>query len=321
MKPSGAAHGYGAHDAPVVQGGRSLAQHGSTFHLAHMLLGRRAAEDVRLLYGFFRFVDDVVDEQPEDDARRDLARVRADLARGDSTDPAVEGYLRFCARRAVDPQVMDEFLAGVEQDLAVRSYSTEADLLRYCYRVAGTVGLTMCNLFEVDSDRARPFAIDLGIGMQLTNICRDVMEDARRARVYLPADKTGGALDPAELAARAGNAEARARVAVERLLGLANSYYRSADAGMTHLPGRARLAVLTASRCYEAIGGRVLASPRGAVPERVYVNGPRKLLHLLRAFGSAGQVSIAGALVREPKHLASLHVALTGKPGVNPLAK
>ncbi|QDV05929.1 All-trans-phytoene synthase [Planctomycetes bacterium Poly30] len=309
-----------AHDELVAEGRRSLAQHGSTFHLAHLLLGRRAAEDVELLYGFFRFVDDVVDEQPEAAARRDLARVRADLIARRSADPAVQGYLRFCERRPADPLVIQEFLAGVEQDLVPRPYESVDELLRYGYRVAGTVGLTMCALFEVKDRDALPFAVDLGVGMQLTNICRDVMEDARRGRVYLPAEWTGGALDPAQLAARAGDTECRARAAVERLLALADRYYRSADAGMVHLPARARAAVLTASRCYEAIGGKVLATPKNRLPERVHVGAAGKFVHLARAAGAAVRIALAGRGGREPRHLPGLHVALHGKPGADPLA-
>ena len=209
----------GSAAASAGESGRSsLRTHGRTFHLAHLLLGERAAADVHLLYGFCRFVDDECDERPIDEARVALARIRTDLEAGSSDEPSLAGYLAFCDTHTVDPRVTEAFLQGVEQDLDLHEYTTEAELLRYCYRVAGTVGLLMCSLFDVDEPRARAFAVDLGIGMQLTNICRDVLEDAERGRVYVPHESSGGPLDAADLVARDAETVARARRAVERLL-------------------------------------------------------------------------------------------------------
>ena len=187
-------------EAPSVAGAEALRQHGRTFHAAHLLLGRRAAEGVHLLYGFCRHVDDLADELPLDESRVALAGVRRELS-GEIPPSPVAGFRRFLETHPVEPGAAEEFLRGVEQDLDVTRYETEEQLIRYCFRVAGTVGLFMCGLFEVRDRRALPFAIDLGIGMQLTNICRDVLEDAGRGRVYLPASLTDGAVDPAELVA------------------------------------------------------------------------------------------------------------------------
>ncbi|MEM1450959.1 MAG: phytoene/squalene synthase family protein [Planctomycetota bacterium] len=306
----------GSAAASAGESGRSsLRTHGRTFHLAHLLLGERAAADVHLLYGFCRFVDDECDERPIDEARVALARIRTDLEAGASDEPSLAGYLAFCDTHTVDPRVTEAFLQGVEQDLDLHEYTTEAELLRYCYRVAGTVGLLMCSLFDVDEPRARAFAVDLGIGMQLTNICRDVLEDAERGRVYVPHESSGGPLDAADLVARDAETVARARRAVERLLGLATSYYRSADEGIAFLPRRARPAVLTASRCYEAIGPRILAHPAPGLPRRAHVGTAGKLFHLTRALATAGGIAAARPFRSPRHHGAHLHVALAGLPG------
>lgn len=304
-------------DRSVDVGAASLAKHGSTFHLAHRLLGAKVGADVELLYGFCRFVDDIVDEQEAPRARQDLDRVRGDLDRGKSDDPEVMGFLRLTREHPIDPQVTSELMAGFEQDLLPGPYETTAELLRYCYRVAGTVGLLMCSLLDIESDEPLPFAVDLGLGMQLTNICRDVREDAERGRVYVPGDLTGGALEPAWVSGRDPGAERRARAGVEALLKVADRYYRSADAGMGFLPRRARFAVLVASRCYEAIGARVTRSAPNRIPGRVFVPGRAKLVYSLGAAGAWlrgpwGPPSGGGAV-----HRADLHAPLKGLPGVN----
>ncbi|MEM9382675.1 MAG: phytoene/squalene synthase family protein [Planctomycetota bacterium] len=298
-----------------ASGRSSLRTHGRTFHLAHLLLGGRAAADVHLLYGFCRFVDDECDERPMDEARVALARIRADLEAGASDEPSLAGYLQFCERHTVDPRVTEAFLRGVEQDLDLHAYSTEAELLRYCYRVAGTVGLLMCSLFDVEEPRARAFAVDLGIGMQLTNISRDVLEDACRGRVYVPHETSDGPLDAAALAAGDPESVARARRAVERLLSLATTYYRSADEGIAFLPRRAQLAVLTASRCYEAIGPRIVAHPGEGLPQRAHVGAAGKLFHLARAFAATARIEASRPFRAPAHHGAHLHLALAGLPG------
>jgi len=117
----------------------------------------------------------------------------------------------------------------------------------------------MCAVLDVRDPRAKPFAIDLGIAMQLTNIARDIGEDARMGRRYLPASWLGDV--PAEDIATPGLALQRELSgATRRLLGLADRYYASGEAGLAFLPLRARLAILAAARMYRAIGARIAAS-------------------------------------------------------------
>lgn len=137
-------------------------------------------------------------------------------------------------------------------------------LLRYADGVAGTVGLMMSDLLGArDRARAAPRARDLGVAMQLTNVARDVEEDARRGRIYLPADRLPPGTSPADLL-RDGPARAAAWDAVLDLLGLAGPYYRSAERGLPFLAARPRLAVLVAARLYEAIGTRIRRGGPGA---------------------------------------------------------
>jgi len=131
------------------------------------------------------------------------------------------------------------------------------------------VGLMLCHVFGLSDARARENAAHLGIAMQLTNICRDVREDADRDRRYLPNDLL--------LACGESNGRELVRVAVERLLSLADRYYRSADAGFFALPVRAALAARAARHVYSAIGHELAARHFDALAGRVAVPGWKKL--------------------------------------------
>lgn len=309
--------GAADHREALRRGAGSLRTHGSTFHAAHLALGRRCAEAVRVLYGFCRYVDDLADEQEPEAAARALAALRDDLLRGGSAVPEVAGFLELSARHALDPRVTEEFLRGIESDLEPVAPRTRAELLRYCYRVAGTVGIHMCALMGVTDRRALHHAVDLGIAMQLTNISRDVLEDAGRGRVYLPRSMAGGAIDPAALVSRDPGTLARARRGVEGLLDLAEDYYRSADRGMVYLPARARVAVLAASRRYEAIGPRIRRFRAGALPRRAHVAGAAKAWHMGRGVASALLAGAARIVGTRSAHSGALHRTLPGLPGIH----
>jgi phytoene synthase len=141
----------------------------------------------------------------------------------------------------------------VESDLGEVRVADMAEPLRYCYRVAGTVGLMRTAALDVTVPEALPHAIDLGVAMQLTNICRDVREDALRGRRYLPATLVS-VLEPAALIDPACTARAAAVHAVRTLLDLADRHYTSGEQGLRYLPFGARAGILVAARVYRKIG-------------------------------------------------------------------
>ncbi len=303
----------------VAHARQTLAEHGRTFAWASAWLGERQGESIALLYAFCRRVDDLVDEKPVGEARLALAGARRDVARGASEDPVIESFLEISRDHDIDARIVEELLNGFESDLADVRIADESQLVRYAYRVAGTVGLMCARLFDVADPKAEPFAVDLGIAMQLTNIARDVREDAERDRLYLPARWLTPRVDPASLRQPSASAIREARSATDRLLALADRYYRSADHGMRALPVRSRLAVCVASRVYEAIGPRVRTQPPTAWGERAVVDPRRRLWHSLRAVGSfLASSSLPGRALRP--HDPDLHRPLRGLPGCDPRA-
>jgi len=172
----------------------------------------------------------------------------------------------------------EALLAGMQSDLTPAADFHVADLMRYCFRVAGAVGVLMCPLLGLRDRRFLPHAAALGMGMQLTNIARDVGEDWRRSRCYLPVEWTGG-LPPGNAAPDAE----RVRGGVRRVLDVADGFYKAGDSGIVALDADARLAVRAASNIYRAIGTRIRQRGYRVLEERARVSALGKLGLFARA--------------------------------------
>ena len=302
----------------VAESRAVLARHARSFRWASVFLPADARDDAAVVYNFCRLADDLMDEAPDPDTgARDVAQLDAEL-RGDAPPrPLVAAFRAIAERRGIDLRSAQELLVGIAGDQGAVRVADDDAFVRYCYRVAGTVGLMMCGVIGVTRREAWPHALDLGIGMQITNICRDVLEDARRDRVYLPATRLRAAgIDPEALIA--GTAD-RARVAavVRELLALAERYYDSADDAMRAIPLKSRLAILVASRIYRAIGRRLLRNNGDALAGRTIVPAWEKVYWLVAGLLAALRPRVAG-LVAAPPHDTSLHVGLADLPGANP---
>jgi phytoene synthase len=284
---------------------RVLARHGRSFHFASHLLGARHGERAARLYAFCRRVDDLADEATDAaSARRALDALEAALHRGEGGPAWLAELRQLQAETGLANAPLMDLVEGVRSDLGEVAIADEDALIAYAYRVAGSVGLMMCAVLDVHDPRAHAFAIDLGIGMQLTNIARDVGADAALGRRYLPAAWVGSAT-PAEIRAPDENLQARLRAATARLLALADRYYRSGEAGLGFLPLRARLAILTASRVYRGIGARITSAGYRSWDQRAVVSGTGKLGHAATAL--LAFVARPSLHSRRAQHEAALH--------------
>jgi phytoene synthase len=288
-----------------------------TFHLAAALLPREVRDDAAVVYAFCRLVDDVADEG-DDPAAADaaLARLAAEVRGEAPARPLVAAFRETADRLGMGRESALELLAGVRGDLRAVRIRDDAELIRYCYRVASTVGLMMCGVLRVSAREALPHAVDLGIAMQLTNVARDVAEDARRGRVYLPADRLRAAGGCPEALVRGECPRDAAAAVVRWALDEAERYYASADGGMRDIPARFRPAILAASRMYRAIGLRLRARGCDALAGRTVVPLPLKLCWTARALAASLRPEIRGASPRGA-HDRALHRALRGLPGAH----
>jgi phytoene synthase len=234
--------------------------HASTFSLACRLLPQERRRATYALYGLFRTLDDLVDESDAGamgrvEALASLHRWRAwfDRPQTDPPDhPVIPAFLDTTVRFGIPLHYFVELTHGLEADLANRRYADFPALALYCYRVAATVGLAMCSVLGVTSDRAAHHAVELGVAMQLTNIIRDVREDALRGRVYLPMDELSAAgWDGKRLSG--DSMDDRLRAVVRRQVMRARTYYDRGVAGLPYLSTDARFAILVAARAYGGI--------------------------------------------------------------------
>lgn len=269
---------------------REMIRTGSrSFFMASMLLPDAVREGAYALYGFCRLSDDMVDVEGGQTAAVDRLRRRLDgVYAGDPAPEAVDRALADAVRRFGVPRApLDALLEGLEWDAAGRSYETLADVRAYGARVAGSVGAMMAALMGAATPDLTARACDLGVAMQLTNIARDVGEDARLGRLYLPrAWLREEGLDPdAWLAAPTFRPEI-ARV-VARLLDEADRLYARADPGVAALDPAFRPAIFAARHLYAEIG--VLLRKRGldSVSRRTSVPYARKAELLARAAAMA----------------------------------
>ena len=270
---------------------RELLRHNSrTFHLSSLLLPAPVREPASALYAFCRVADDAVD-LASDGGGNPVSRLRARLARVYAGQPADfapdRAFADVVERFAIPRAVPEALLEGFEWDLAGRRYETLAALNDYGARVAGSVGAMMATIMGVREAQVLGRACDLGVAMQLTNIARDVGEDARNGRLYLPlAWMREEGLDPdAWLAAPAPCA--RLAAVIRRLLEAADELYARADDGIGCLPADCRPAMHAARLLYAEIGRTVESNGYDSVTRRAVVPTARKLALLARAVAEA----------------------------------
>ena len=286
-----------------------LAQKGKSFHWARRWMAPAHAARATRLYGFLRYVDDLADEgSPGQDAHAELAAVAQGIASGVSQNPVVMDAIALMHECDIRPDIVLTFIDGISSDLGIVRMADEGALLRYCYQVAGTVGSIMCRALGRSDPAALRHAIDLGIAMQLTNICRDVAADAAAGRRYLPASLIGD-VAPAELVDPTLSMQPRLQACIWHLLDTADRYYRSGEAGLAHLPMGARCSILVAARTYRAIGTRLLQRGGAYWLGRTVVSRQSKVLVTLRALLLTPWLSKFWMPVQH--HDAALHAALS----------
>ncbi|XZG69916.1 presqualene diphosphate synthase HpnD [Chitinibacteraceae bacterium HSL-7] len=257
---------------------------GSSFYAAFRFLSADRRRAMNALYAFCREVDDVVDEvHDEGVARAKLGWWREEVARlyaGEPQHPVTRALVEPVRAFALPRQHFDEIIAGMEMDLEQARYSTFADLKKYCYHVASAVGLLAARIFGYTDAKTEAYAHDLGIALQLTNIIRDVGEDVRRGRIYLPVEDLERFNVPAAdvMAYRETDAfKALMQFQIER----AESYY---DQALAQLPKADRKAQRV---------GLVMAAIYRATLHEIRDDGPQKVLNQRLSLGGGFKLWLA----------------------------
>jgi 15-cis-phytoene synthase len=279
----------------VLDASRDSIQRGSTsFAAAARLFNPRIREDAYMLYAWCRHCDDAIDGQTMGHgaagldpvlARCKLAeledKTRRAMAGEPTDDIAFAAFQRVAQRHGIPADHPLDLLQGFRMDVEGRTYRTLQDTLLYAYHVAGVVGVMMARVVGVQDIRTLRRASDLGLALQLTNIARDVIEDAKVGRIYLPADWLGAAgNNPAAVLDPANRAVVFA--ATERLLAAAEPYYASSRWGLKALGFRSAWAIAAAHGVYRQIGLKVRAMGPAGMDRRTSTGAATKLVLVLR---------------------------------------
>jgi len=254
-------------DALAQQGRASIKAGSKSFALASKVLPPRIRDDASMLYAWCRYCDDVIDGQEmghgqvvdyrDGQAERlaDLRTQTTEALAGQATDPIFQGLAKVMARNDIPHRHAFELLKGFEMDAEERVYVTVDDILDYSYHVAGVVGVMMAMIMGTRDEATLDRACDLGLAFQLTNIARDVIDDAKADRVFVPQDlllANDAPIEP-DLMKQPQNWPAVHGAATE-LLDVAEDYYRSARTGIRDLPFRCAWAITAALKVYREIG-------------------------------------------------------------------
>lgn len=251
-----------------------------SFALATQLLPAPKRRAMEALYAFSRTSDDLVDEhaEPAVALQRWIAQLHHTLPAADVL--VLLAWADTCRHYELPTSLADELITGVGMDLDINRYATFEDLWLYCYRVASVVGLLAMRIIGFQGD-AEPFAIKLGVALQLTNILRDVGEDAARGRIYLPQEDLQR-FGVSEADILGGVMTERFRQLMRFQIARAERWYRAGWAGVAMLHPDGQFAVATAALIYRAILPKIVANDYNVFTQRAYVSTREKMLLLPR---------------------------------------
>lgn len=277
-------------DADQVACAASIKKGSLSFAMASMLLSLKHRSAIHGLYSWCRWCDNTIDDIPQ--SAGTAVKLAAIAALRTETDLALKGLYsgdnfvfrslqNLTATYNIPQKYFHDLIDGMEMDVSKNRYVSLEELRLYCYRVAGVVGLMFSHIVGLRASAALNNAVALGSAMQLTNIARDVQEDFKMGRVYLPADWLQAAGVDAD---QVTSDRAEVWPVIERLLNEAARLYHLGDQGMRSLPWKAALAAMSARNIYSEIGNKILQRGPEYLESRTIVSGPRKCVLLIKAF-------------------------------------
>lgn len=301
-------------DPIIAHAHESIAKGSKSFAIASRIFASAMRDDAAMLYAWCRYCDDVIDGQEmghgqiEDyrTGQRDrLTELTAHTKAALDGSPVIDdntlifqGLARVFKTHEIPHRHAYELLRGFEMDTDIRHYQTVDDILDYCYHVAGVVGVMMAYVMGVRDEATLDRASDLGLAFQLTNISRDIIDDAHANRIYVPQDvliAAGAPITASEIAKREHWPANHA--AACQLLDLAEQYYGSAKVGIKELPFRCAWAICAALSVYREIGETLRRAGPEAWEQRVGASKGRKIWLALGSSGAAmrkGSVEVTG---------------------------
>lgn len=265
-----------------------LKENSKTFYLASSFLPARVRYKVLNVYAFCRKYDDSADSDIKIH-NPDIDKIISDLN--------------------ISNEIINQLKIGIDSDRNFKRLKKIDDLIVYSYRVAGCVGLMMCELLDIKNSNDKYYAIDLGIAMQITNICRDVFEDLNMDRIYLPEEMI------TNIEVNTEDEKDELFTIITNLIEISEQYYNSALHGIKKIPFGSRFSILISLRLYQAIGRKILKNRKNYFIKKIHTTKFEKFIILLKCLVEFTVSHIFDK--KKQTHDQELHLALSNLPFTN----
>ena len=247
----------------IINNTQIIYENSKSFYWASKFLPKEILKKVINIYAFCRLQDDLVDEGIKIKDSSELKEL----------ENIIKSY-------GVSKNIILNLMEGINSDKNFKRFKDNSELLRYCYKVAGVVGLMMIKALDIKQSEAKYFAIDLGMAMQLTNISRDIMQDYKKNRIYIP-ENTG--INKDIISNMTSENEIKLKKVVNQIILKSEIYYKSSLHGMRYIPIRSRLAILVSLRIYQGIGIKIIKTKKKFIHENLYVTNIEKTFIVAKA--------------------------------------
>jgi phytoene synthase len=250
----------------------SIKSEGKSFYWASFFLPKKNRIAASRLYSICRYLDDVADNSKLDTSSQ-IKNIFNQIKENESSEINI-----FFKKNNINIGILKDLIDGLISDQQNVRVTDEKELIDYSYKVAGTVGLMMLPIINTKDAEARKHAIDLGIAMQLTNIARDVYEDAKMNRLYLPKEWLGQVSISDLIDNKLDDQKKKLiELSIKNLIELSDKFYANGFSGMKFIPLRTRLAIFFAAKIYKGIGEKIKSGGYVYKLERIYLNKLEKL--------------------------------------------
>ena len=256
-----------------------LKREGKSFYWASFFLPKSSKKNAGILYSICRYFDDIADKYSEDQTNY-LKNTIEEIIKNKNNKINI-----FLQKSEINKSIFVDLIEGLILDQQKIRIQNKEELIKYSYHVAGTVGLMMSKIIGVKHEDAAKSAIDLGIGMQLTNIARDVYEDSKMKRIYLPANwipnlSLENLNNLSEL-----NSENDEKIsnAIHKVISLSEQFYINGFAGLKYIPISSRLGIFIAANVYRGIGIKIKSNKEKYLRERIYLNSFEKFIITIKS--------------------------------------
>ncbi|MFL2663238.1 MAG: phytoene/squalene synthase family protein [Alphaproteobacteria bacterium] len=261
----------------------SIKTRAKTFYFASFFFNRNIKEEIATLYIFCRYIDDISDsgELNKTQAKQRLKNVIKDLKKLKSKNTILMDFINLMIKKNIQIKTPLMLISGVMQDLGKVKLKNLEELIIYSYKVAGTVGLMVCNILEVKNKKLKFKGIQLGIAMQITNIIRDIDEDLKNNRIYFPLDFLTIKNDKPKQILNDKELQKQFSKDIEKLKDFSDLVYTNSRIGIYKLPIHYRLPIALASRLYQSIGVKIRNHKYDIWNKRHYLSFKEKIIKFI----------------------------------------